>query len=59
MRNEITSKKTNNRMVLGPRRLNAGVHPLNRNMTPSSRSERLRIPTMPMLPDFLVAEAVK
>ena len=32
----LTSMKTNKRTVLGARRMNAGVHPLNRNLTPSS-----------------------
>lgn len=33
------SKKTNSRTVLGPRRINAGVHPMNRNRGPSCRRE--------------------
>jgi len=36
------SKKTNNSTVLGPRRINAGVQPLNKNMGPSFRNERVR-----------------
>lgn len=37
----LTSKKTNSSTVLGPRRINAGVQPLNKNMGPSFCNERV------------------
>jgi len=37
------SKKTNNSTVFGANRTNAGVHPLNKNMGPSFRNERVRM----------------
>lgn len=41
-RKRHTSKKTNNKTVLGPKRMKAGVQPLKRNVMPSSRMERAR-----------------
>jgi len=36
------SKNTNNKTVLGPSRMNAGVQPLKRTLGPSSRMEVVR-----------------
>ena len=47
-----TSKKTNISTVLGPRRMNAGVHPLNKNMGPSFCNDRRRTSRGLALPDY-------
>ena len=46
-----TSINTNKRTVLGPKRMNAGVHPLNKNLGPSFRRDSLRISNTPSSPD--------
>ena len=46
-----TSKKTNKSTVLGPRRMNAGVHPLNKNMGPSFCNDRRKTSRGLALPD--------
>ena len=35
----LTSRKTKSNTVFGPRRMNAGVQPLKRNLGPSSRKD--------------------
>jgi hypothetical protein len=39
-------------MVLGPRRIKAGVQPLNKNMGPSFCNERVRTSSGFLLPDY-------
>src|ERR1700760_2447797 len=46
-----TSINTNKRTVLGPKRINAGVHPLNKNLGPSFLRDALRISDTPSPPD--------
>ena len=46
-----TSINTNKRTVLGPKRMNAGVQPLNKNLGPSFRRDSLRISNTPSPPD--------
>ena len=41
-RDILTSKNTKRRTVFGPRRINAGVQPLKRNLGPSSRNDRVK-----------------
>lgn len=45
-----TSKKMNIKTVLGPKRMKAGVHPLNKKRGPSSRSAVVRTSTGCVLP---------
>lgn len=47
----ITSKKTNRSTVYGPRRRNAGVQPLNKNIGPSFWNERERTSNGLAFPD--------
>ena len=46
-----TSINTNKRTVLGPKRINAGVQPLNKNLGPSFLRDSLRISNAPSPPD--------
>jgi hypothetical protein len=48
----FTSKKTNNRTVLGASRMNAGVQPLKTNIGPSSRRDRTSTSTGRTFSDF-------
>ena len=46
-----TSINTNKRTVLGPKRINAGVQPLNKNLGPSFLRDSSRISNTPSPPD--------